>query len=559
MAANVIQKIIGLLILGILSIYIPALGSDLPPYWTVHLHQGKTYYYNKMTGLSQWEPPISTRSVESKPQNVTMPLNAVTATVRSLNDSYSASESSQQNITQPSRVTAALDMVRLQRNLLDAENQIEELKAAAKEALRKREYLEGQLTLAQDVRLRLEGRINGTAQERESLLTRIDELETKNREIINDDISDNQELVETVSKLEDDILVLEKLLQEADRNQTMLHSELRLSRVRYDEQQQEMKATANKIKQLESDLQNVAAPRLKVLRSRPIIVRILETFLPSNWTWLSLSKTKATGKSHRTSSSRNGTTSTLDLPDEEGIEGGVEGEGEGDGNGSITTIAALQNNVTALLEVLEEKESVMEDMRKDLQLFQMEAEDRRGAYAVLKEGIDSLSADRDQQATAAATRGLVIMALQARLIRSETNQILMQEALESELQSVLAARRAVEMDTQSRERELESQLALLRMNSQAEANHTAVLVSSLRSSEAQLIKENNELKKQLDDAMLQLNKNKNNKGNVNGSGNGKGNGSIIFNVTNNSTEQGSSKPNHAEFDTWLLRLNISIR
>lgn len=41
-------------------------GGELPPYWTKNVWKGREYYYNTLTGKSQWENPVDTNPVPKK-------------------------------------------------------------------------------------------------------------------------------------------------------------------------------------------------------------------------------------------------------------------------------------------------------------------------------------------------------------------------------------------------------------------------------------------------------------------------------------------------------------
>jgi hypothetical protein len=46
-----------LLVSGALTVIVHSTSSHLPTGWTVHSHNGKTYYYNAETRVSSWTPP----------------------------------------------------------------------------------------------------------------------------------------------------------------------------------------------------------------------------------------------------------------------------------------------------------------------------------------------------------------------------------------------------------------------------------------------------------------------------------------------------------------------
>ena len=219
-------------------------------------------------------------------------------------------------------------------------------------------------------------------------------------------MSERQGLARSVTRLENDVVELEKLLQSADRNQTVLQSELRLSRARSEERDRELREAEDRIERLTADMRNVATPRLQSLRKRSLLMRILETMLPQEWT--GHLKTGIGHADHSPSNTTSSETGSEDLDD--------------------ALVAALRRNITALSTLLEGKDMIIEEMRASMQHRQTEDEDRfvllmienrkprivkievfccccrRGAYAALKEGVDQLAADRDRQAAVAAVR-----------------------------------------------------------------------------------------------------------------------------------------------------------
>lgn len=68
--------VVSVLLLALLLLSLRVSCSSYAGEWSAHTHAGRTYYYNKVTGKSQWEPPAG---VSSKPAAPVSNANAFTA------------------------------------------------------------------------------------------------------------------------------------------------------------------------------------------------------------------------------------------------------------------------------------------------------------------------------------------------------------------------------------------------------------------------------------------------------------------------------------------------
>lgn len=233
-----------LCILNLILLSVTGHDKFLPPNFSIHVYNGKTYYFNKQTGKSQWERPVEESIGTSQ-----SPKEDLTENIQPVNNLNTRNESVTQPKSPPS-VKETLDIARLEKTARDKDDIISKLQRTSEQLQTDKASFVAQLSAANELRLRLEQRLNETVLSKEPLLNKVEELSSTVdvlRSQLEEAEADKRQLATLATSIESKLVRLEKLLEEEDRNNTLLRCDLRLARVREAELRAELEDTQEKL------------------------------------------------------------------------------------------------------------------------------------------------------------------------------------------------------------------------------------------------------------------------------------------------------------------------
>jgi hypothetical protein len=434
---------VGVFFSVLFACYLSVLANNgLPPPWTAYESNGRPYFYNTQTGESTWvRPAVPTQSVagatpaagtqyqqpqpqypyqyqqpqphqesslnvqqpqqqpQPQPQQQPLPLsppasgpgnagNATSSGPRPLNDPE----------TDPGRL---VDELRKADHQIDELNDyIDKLLEKIKAGDEERQALIDAAEAAAAANATAAASSGGGAD-----VEALDELSEK-IDALQAELADKHDELEGLRaakealerdhaavkvRLEDSASVV-KLLRG---NLTQQQHECRQHLKRCRDQERELEDCYREIGLLESDLKDVAGKSLRRLTRPSFFARMFDGILATPWQVFGFGAGAGGGrggggaapKSTRTTRRAKGRLAAAQST-----------------QAMNRTIAALRDNLTAMAKSLASKEALVADLSQQLTEKEVEAEKRREAYAVLKDGVDELHGENDRLVADLAAR-----------------------------------------------------------------------------------------------------------------------------------------------------------
>jgi WW domain len=255
--------------------------------WTTHVHSdGRTYYYNRLTGVSSWSPPpgndanlpllrsapvvpVSQTPVGSSTINSSSQGRNINAAYQiSLKDSKGAvkvEESSRVSAVSSSQFSVEYDPTVQKRRITELEGEVASLRRSC-------ERLQGEIDAKIKEEDRAEEEYAAIEELKSALITARDDARAAN--------DTNYELVKELFAMKQMAQAAADFIVAARRNATSLGEDLAMVQLRLSESEKELSDAFEEIGSLEDELRRVSEESVRKMRSSPLKSLVMSIGLP---------------------------------------------------------------------------------------------------------------------------------------------------------------------------------------------------------------------------------------------------------------------------------------